>query len=136
MIPASLKMVVLLLALVAGGFAMRDAASASGGVPPCHATLAGHDASQDASSVADSVAVVVLAVADASSSVPHHHGSGRGCPTDGSCCDAFCHAVMAASVPDAATIDVTFASYVRSDDATEASLPVMGPERPPRTAAI
>ena len=135
MIAASLKMVVLLLALVAGGFAMRDAASASQAVPPCHMAHAGQDGTQAASPAPGPASGGAIVAADAART-PHHHGSGRGCSTDGSCCDAFCHAVMAVSVPGAGAVIFTFASYRRSDDAGGGSVPVIGPERPPRTALV
>lgn len=135
MISASLKMVALLLALVAGGFAMRDAASASQAVPPCHAAAAGYVVAHHASPTPRLPALETLAVSGVSQAL-HHDGTGRGCPTDGSCCDAFCHAMMNVSVPEASVVDVTFASYVRSDDANQGSPSVRGPERPPRTVAI
>lgn len=135
MLSASLKMVVFLLALVAGGFAMHDAASASQMSAPCHAIVVGSDTADQTSSTLERDGVETAAAAEASQA-HHRHGSGRGCPTGGSCCDAFCHAVMTVSLSGAGAVDVTFASYVRSDDEPAGSLSLLGPERPPRTATI
>lgn len=132
MISASLKMVVLFLALVAGGFAVGGAASASQAVAPCHAGAARHVAVRHASAPGPQA----LAAPCIQGAPQSHHHHGTGCPTDGTCCDAFCHAVMTASVPETGVLEVTFASFIRSDDADQGSLPVRGPERPPRTAAI
>lgn len=135
MISASFKMVVLLLALLAGGFAMHDATSTSQAILPYHAVVLGSDVALEILPAPNHVLVRADLAEDVSRS-SHDHGSGRGCPTDGLCCDAFCHVVMAVSVPEPGAINVTFASYIRLNDPHEGSFPVVGPERPPRFASV
>jgi hypothetical protein len=121
-----LKTALLCLALVAGGLGVGHAPALAGQPPGAahRAVLASH--------AADDAFDIVASPAHAG----HHHrsdGPGHGCPTAGQCCDAFCHAVLAAEEPSADALRVSFAAYERRDDAAEPSLAVRGPERPPRS---
>ena len=121
-----LKTALLCLALVAGGLGVGHA-SALAGQPPSasqHVALISH--------VADGASDIAASPAHAG----HHHRSGEpshGCPTAGECCDAFCHAILAAEEPSPDALGVSFAVYEWRDDAAEPSLAVRGPERPPRS---
>ena len=129
MTSALLRMAAFLLALVAGGWVIGNAAVASPTPTHCHA------AELDPTSAPVAVHHGHLPGVDAVHGHPGgDHRSDGGCPTGGTCCDMFCHVLLAPSLPVGDVIRVTFASYARRTDAARGSLPARGPERPPRTA--
>ena len=128
MTSALLRLAALLLALVAGGWVMGNAVASPA---PAHCHSAQVDPTSSPSAASERAAGVE-AVHEHSG---HDHRSGEGCPSGGTCCDMFCHVLLAPSLPAADVVRVSFASYARRTDAARGSLAVTGPERPPRPAA-
>ncbi|RYC31341.1 hypothetical protein D3273_14600 [Lichenibacterium minor] len=126
MFPTWIKAALLCLALVAGSIVAGHAGSGLDQHGAASVRLSDRAADAD-----------VAATHQMQRHAADHHGHGapdRDCPTGGGCCDAFCHAVLATDLPMQGTVDVSFGAYLRRDDAAAASLPVRGPERPPRSA--
>jgi len=130
MVFALLRMVVLLLALAAGGFVVATAESASQVVPSSHVASVEHHAQL----------VRTGSRATVADFLNHSHSNqdretDPDCLTDGMCCDAFCHVLLTDPVLSAGAVDVTLAWYTFWNDASMGSRSARGLERPPRTAA-